>query len=163
MLSCVIATGVKSSWGDFQSLLQLSIAINAAFIAFAGFFGDIVDSRKQHISFMMNKLSDIPVRDMDGLSPRSKLISLSGKLDKIEKSYKDFVNGRLKILSMLAIPTAIILLVTSSYHSKCKMSPLFQSISVLHLLPFMFGMLYYALTVCRLYVSFYHDKKLALQ
>src|SRR6202035_390735 len=72
-----------SHWGDFQSLITLSIAINAAFAAVPTFLGRSMQKQRQLVEDYISEAVDL-----EGQGVRANPRTLSSRFIDIETEYK---------------------------------------------------------------------------
>jgi hypothetical protein len=114
-------------WGEFQSLIQLGVTLNAAFAAFGTYFGNNIDregskllkivkfldegaivvpkavrAHGKFVRFLKKKIDS--VFKTSELGDETRVIILEGKVQSISLSYSNFVGG---IFAVLCIAFAI--------------------------------------------------------
>lgn len=137
-----------TKWGDFQSVIQLSIALNAAYAALSSYIGTSLTREKRLISELLDQLKAVdpaeptvpllrPPHDPSRL--KIELRALIGECVKAERRFEGAINRFLRPVCIAASLIGLVLIVLSSiyYNDEIKIGWLIVSCGLL--LPFAIG------------------------
>jgi hypothetical protein len=127
-------------WGDFQSVIQLSVALNAAITALITFARPDVVAEKREV----DRLALLPSawsKPDGGVPVRTSLQLLSGRCERVLRRYDRLQDGWIRSLAIASAVASIGLLVWSSYVYRDPIPGWAAVLAVLQFIPFLAGML----------------------
>ena len=131
-------------WGEYQSVLQLSVALNTAYAALATYVGNDLQVERQSI------------RELDGAVPPERRASkdtaravadlqvLDGKIASAQIKYESAINSYFRPACLLGSFLGVALLIVSSVLYTSNIDGFWKIASCLLLSPFLLGTLYAA-------------------
>lgn len=160
---------MSATWGEFQSLIQLSIALNGAFAAFSTFFGADIGRYRAKIDHLLDNDDLIIGHQLSSVTPsmvdqsidaekarlqgRADLIRLKGRCAESEITFRSMIHRFFRYICVVACISGISLIVYSSFYFDATISNFWRWISVLHLAPFLLATLYAVVMSLRFYVE----------
>ena len=147
-----------ATWGEFQSLIQLSAALNGTFAALGTFLDKDTRREKEIIEKIIEKIDKIDYELIENksrvskkLNAKTRLILLKGNCNFIERKFNIFIYKILRSLCAALFVTSIVLLIVSSFLYSDIINYLWSTIILLHITPFFIGICYsaYLLVICK--------------
>lgn len=137
-------------WGDFQSVIQLSIALNAAYAALASYLGTNLPNERGLIQEIMDAIpkaqrATSDIKDTETQPTLSKFTTLQllyGKSIEVERRYESIINAIVRPICILSAILGAALLIASSFFYSEEISTTWQVVSSLLILPFIAGAIY---------------------
>ena len=137
------AAPMDANWGNFQSFIQLAIALNSAFAAFGSYAGNDVTKEKARIARIMRAVENgakLPALNGSKSVSKSDLILFEGRCEHLLYQYNDFVTGTYRVVCVATAGAGIGLLLYSSVFPNLSVSPFWAFITLLFYIPFYFGL-----------------------
>lgn len=134
------------TWGNFQSLIQLSAALNAAFYALADLLQRDFEIEERRINVLIAKLRRRGDDDAKIRADLSKTHLLLGELKHIERRYAAAASRVFRPLCIFAFLGAAVLLVVSSFAYNTELPFVGAVFIILSALPF-FSAIIFAMIV----------------
>jgi hypothetical protein len=147
-----VSTG-EHTWGDFQSLIQLSVALNGAFAAFASFFGSGLQKEERLLHYLLEECGDATLPRVGELSFGARVRLLQGERLQFERQFDFFINVVARYSCLVVALIGIVLLVYSSYRYKLPINASEAATCSALLLPFVVGSMYSIYLSVRLHRS----------
>ena len=139
------AASVIPTWGDFNSLIQLSIGLNAAFATFSDFLGDGLSQEEKRAGSLIKSIEKIhkdaspkqypPDVAKDWLD----LQLIVGECQDEISAHGRFRSGFVRISGFICAFIGFIALGYASYNAAAEISYYEQAIIFIMMLPFLFG------------------------
>jgi hypothetical protein len=126
-----------SAWGEYQSVIQLSVALNTAYAALATYLGGDLRLEQQAI-----KEADSAVPNEEREAKRAVLIELyllDGELTQATQRYEAVIDWGIRPVCLVASCVGIVLLIVSSICYGSKIDVAWQLLCGIMLLPFIVG------------------------
>lgn len=147
-----------ATWGDFNSLIQLSIGLNAAFATFSDFLGDGLPREERRIDRLIKTIDKRPPGDcsppsQDSLSDRRELQFLLGRCASNRVSHERFRANFVRIGGFLCAFLGAAALIYASYNSETPILFEGQLVVYLLLIPFAFGACHGMYTAIKSYLE----------
>lgn len=146
-----------SAWGDYQSVIQLSVALNSAYAALATYLGSDLRSEQQAI------------KDANAAVPNEKredkrvaltdLHLLDGKLTHAAQRYETVIDNGIRPACLIASLLGIVLLVVSSVFYSATINATWQFICGALLLPFLVGVGFATALIIKIRVNFATNRR----
>ncbi len=152
---------MSGTWGGFQSLIQLSVALNAAFAAFGTYSGSNIKREKARFEKIRQQIvngAQLPPKDDGDVGGEASVLLLEGKCESLIQYYDDFVNGRYRIVCVLFSALGIPVLIYSSYRAN---DPICYNVDITIIalyLPFLYGLWQVISTGIKLYTQIYRKR-----
>lgn len=136
-------------WGDFQSVIQLSIALNAAYAALSSYVGTSLHREQRLLEELIHRLQSIgkagqPLAAV--LKPnytaaqlKIEIRGLIGESMKIQHSYDAVINRYLRPVCIVASLVGIVLIIVSSFSYNEDISERYIALACGLLFPFSGG------------------------
>jgi hypothetical protein len=142
-MECIAGIGTQPTWGDFQSLLQLAIGLNAAFAALADFLGSSTRREKARADRLASRTSKSNLMDTQrNITMHQSFIHMSGVCKRIERNYENFLSGFVRLCCLLTLVISLFMLIYGSFSNKCTISAGLMWLSVFQIGPFVIGIAY---------------------
>jgi len=145
MRDVAVVTG--PTWGEVQSLAQLSVALNGAFSAIAGFVGSDFARERAELARLIETMDAQAARGVRhtsrirGLSPRVVARSLIAECDAIERRTEFLLTTLVRPLCVVGAVVGMILLIVSSYLYARPVGPFLICCLIGSNAPFFLGLL----------------------
>lgn len=130
------------TWGNFNSLVQLSIGLNAAFATFSDFLGDGLSREDNHINKLIkrnDKIIESDPNNKEAQIDKKRLRFLSGECIENKVNHEKFRTGFVRFGGFACAFIGVIILIYSAYHDNAPIPLLGIIIIYLLLLPFILG------------------------
>jgi hypothetical protein len=136
-----------AKWGDFQSLIQLSIALNIAFATLPTFMGNVLQRTVAEMDYLITRAQEAEQVKADGAEEfrrdiSTAMIFLKGDYLTIQEKFQAFLYRWMREICALTAIISTFLLVISSFCYDAGVPRIVEIMCVLELLPFLVGMSY---------------------
>jgi hypothetical protein len=111
----VSAQTAAHTWSAFQSVIQLSIALNAAYATLYSFVDDLLKQETDTALKLLSRLSNVPQPTPTSLDQKEEARSILSKIYEWEEELHDANRYFMKPISAIFSLIGIILLVVSAY------------------------------------------------
>jgi hypothetical protein len=153
---------MASNWSNFQSLIQLSITLNAAFAAFGSYAGTNIESEQIRLETVIHDLQierkALPAISDSQLGGQGEVILVLGTCKDMSRNYEDFIHGRYRVISIVTGIVGIPFLVWSSYYSAEAIDPFWSILTILMYIPFFWGIIRLVTLEVNTYVYVYRAR-----
>jgi hypothetical protein len=133
-------------WGDFQSLFQLSIALNTGFAILLGFIGNALKDEADASGRLVQEAHELRSKNPDNIREiariESDLITLEDNFRKSEENYFILLNIFLKPFFIVLSFLSFLFLILSSYYYNFPINILLQIYAITSFIPFLGGLGY---------------------
>ncbi len=139
------------TWGEFQSIIQLSIALNAAFAALSSFIGTSLTREKRLLEELIDRLQSIGVAGQSvatvlkpAYSPKTLKIEIRGLVGesvRMQHRYDGLINRYLRPVCIVASLAGLVFIIVSSFLYKDEIGIYCIALSCSLLFPFAAGAL----------------------
>ncbi len=131
-------------WGDFQSVAQLAVALNAAFASLAGFLGSDIRRARQRIRAAIARHDKVPPAGdrAIGIRSASNLRLLAGGLEHTQRKFEERIDYLARPLCLAGMLLGIILLLYSCFAYRSSISAFSICLIIFSMLPFCAGVVY---------------------
>lgn len=140
-----------AQWGEFQSVIQLAVALNAAYAALGTYLGSNLPTERRLIQELIHAIETASSADGEHTDPPKSLPTmnslrelrlLNGKSLEIEQRYEYRISTIARPICILSSIGGIALLVVSSFFYGEDISVTWRVVSCLLMLPFFAGAFY---------------------
>lgn len=145
------ATTAAPIWGEFQSLMQLSIALNAGYAAFSTFTGRVFVHANQRLRRLIGLSERISRTHQDNcdINLTSQLRLLDGECHAISRLHDRMLDKRLRPICIAFAISGLILLICSSYFYSDTIHLALQALVLASLAPFALVCMSYCIVMWR--------------
>lgn len=131
------------TWGDFQSLIQLGVALNTAFAIISSYAGRFF---QKDLLLITSYIAQAEYYEKDGHENAVDLISdmdhLRQKIDRSINKFEIILDGFIKKSCAFISIVSLYLLIYSSYFYNTYIDYLSKTYLIVQYFPFLFGLLY---------------------
>lgn len=136
------ADPMDATWGNFQSFIQLAIALNSAFAAFGSYAGNDITRERARLTRIMGAVQNgasLPVTGHETVGGAAEIMLLEGKCADLLHNYNNFVTGFYRVICVIAAGIGIGFLLYSSILPNEKMNPVTIILVSIFYVPFYYG------------------------
>lgn len=151
-----VGFGIGSpTWGDFNSLIQLSIGLNAAFATFSDFLGNGLEKENHNINRLIKKARSQSTLSQQGapgdaLSDRTQLMFLAAECAANKIEHERIRSGVVRVSGFFCAFLGVAVLIYASYFANVETSLFGQFIIYILFFPFAIGAVHGMLTSLRI-------------
>jgi hypothetical protein len=133
------------TWGNFQSVIQLSVALNAAYAALYSFVDDTLKRETDRASTLLRRLRNAPHTTPELLKQKTATRSILSRVYRAERELQQYNRNFLQPASAVFSLVGVCTLIFSAYHGgTSRISDFWALFTCALLLPFFTAMVVYS-------------------